>query len=165
RSTDGGATWGSPITMIGVTPALVQGSRVAVGPAGEVYVAWFHAAGPPDSMQIRKSVDHGLTFGPIVTVATIYSDYGSGSSGSNLDYAPNFPSLTVDRSAGPHRGRVYLSCAASSNYMAPALGTTGSVSEIPPSGSWMHATPFTPGAILRGIMPVGDVDTWSFFGE
>jgi len=165
RSTDGGTTWSAPITMIGATPALVQGSRVAVGPDGEVYVAWFHAAGPPDKMEIRKSVDHGLTFGPTTTASLIYSNYESGGPGSNLDYAPNFPSLSVDRSAGPHRGRVYLSCAATRDYVDMPLGTGPSMSEIPPSGSFMHATLFTPGMVLRGAMPAGDVDTWSFFGE
>src|SRR5207245_487419 len=107
--------------LAAASPGLLQGSRVAVGPAGEVYAAWFHAGGPPDAMELRKSSDHGSSFGSTVTVATPYSDFGSGGPGSNLPYAPNYPSLAVDRSAGSHRGRVYMAWAEAEKYTGLSL--------------------------------------------
>lgn len=162
RSTDGGASWSTPLTIAAASPALVQGSRVAVGPAGEVYVTWFRAAGPPDSMLIRKSVDHGLTFGPRKLVAAVYSNFDAGAPGSNLLYAPNFPAIAVDRSLGPHRGRVYESWAEAVNYTDDTLGAGGPTTELEPNGAIGDATPFTPGAALIGTFASGDVDTWSF---
>jgi hypothetical protein len=165
RSLDGGVSWSDPVTIAAATPALVQGSRVAVGPDGEIYVAWFRAAGPPDSMLVRKSVDHGLTFGPRTLISTVYSNFGSSGPGSNLLYAPNFPSLAVDRSLGDHRGRVYAMWAEAESYSLASMGTGSAMLEAAPSGSTKHATMFTPGMVLRGAMPGVDTDTWSFSAD
>lgn len=164
-SSDAGMTWSSPLTIAAATPALLQGSRVAVGPSGEVYVTWFRAAGPPDSMLIRKSTDHGVTFGPRVTVGVPYSNFGSGAPGSNLLDAPNFPAIAVDRSLGTHRGRVYVAWAEAENYGDDAMGTGGAMVELAPSGSIFHATSFTPGMVLRGTLAGVDADTWMFMAD
>src|SRR5215813_934262 len=64
RSTDNGATFGpSGGTLI---TSGFQGAFVAVGPDHSVYVFWF--AGP--TLQMRKSTNQGLTFGPPVIVAS-----------------------------------------------------------------------------------------------
>jgi len=163
RSLDHGITWSSPLTIAAATPALVQGSRVAVGPDGEVYVAWFRAATPADSMLIRKSTDHGLTFGPRALIAAVFSDYGTGGAGSNLSYAPNFPSIAVDRTSGEHHGRVYAAWAGAVNYADDVLGAGPSLSEKDPTGGVLHAGAFVPGMKLRGFLTgPSDVDTWSF---
>jgi len=60
RSTDGGLTW-TPILPLSHSPnAQNQGATVAVGPGGEVYVAWedFHK----DQILFTRSLDCGQTF-------------------------------------------------------------------------------------------------------
>ncbi len=64
RSTDNGATFGPSggTSIVGGS----QGAYVAVGPDHAVYAFWF--AGP--TIQVRKSLDLGVTFGAAVTVAS-----------------------------------------------------------------------------------------------
>lgn len=60
RSTDGGLTW-TPILPLSHSPNTQnQGATVAVGPGGEVYVAWedFHK----DQILFTRSLDCGQTF-------------------------------------------------------------------------------------------------------
>jgi hypothetical protein len=101
RSTDRGATWSAPL---GLSPAAdVQGAMPAVGPHGEVYVAWFDGAVP--GIQLRCSVDGGVTFtnpvpgnNPVQTINPI-----PGTMTGNIR-ADNFPSIAVD----PSSGNVYV---------------------------------------------------------
>src|SRR5262249_41907385 len=67
RSLDEGATWSSPKTLNAASEAgNVQGSRPAVGPNGQVYVAWREfgtaLAGGLDFMHFRTSLDYGTSF-------------------------------------------------------------------------------------------------------
>ena len=64
RSTDNGSTFG-PSGGTLITPGA-QGAFVAVGPDHSVYTFWFAGA----TIQMRKSTDQGLTFGPPVIVAS-----------------------------------------------------------------------------------------------
>ncbi len=69
RSTDGGRTW-SPILHLSHPPnSQNQGTAVAVGPRGEVYVAWedFHK----DRILFTRSTDCGATFEPERGIADI----------------------------------------------------------------------------------------------
>ncbi len=69
RSTDGGRTF-SPIMPLSHPPNTQnQGATVAVGPHGEVYVAWedFHK----DRILFTRSLDAGLTFEPERALASI----------------------------------------------------------------------------------------------
>ena len=88
---------------------LVQGARVVVGPNGEVYVV-YEVLGQVDAdfMKLRKSTNGGVSFGPEVVVATEYSNFGTGAPGFNRNRGITFPSIAVDRSTGPYRGRVYV---------------------------------------------------------
>jgi hypothetical protein len=64
RSVDGGNTF-APNGGTLIVPGS-QGAFVAVGPDHAVYAFWYAGA----TLQVRKSVDQGLTFGPAVTVAS-----------------------------------------------------------------------------------------------
>jgi hypothetical protein len=166
RSLDGGATWGPKLTLSSATGAgSVQGSRPAVGPAGEVYVVWLEA-GPvaTDFFRIRKSVDGGSTFAVEKSVTdSIVSNFGSGAPGFNRPGGLDFPSIAVDRTTGPHRGRVYVAWNEPVYWFDDPLGTGGSKSEVEPDGSFSSATFFTIGQRLRGTLSVtGDVDLFSF---
>jgi len=91
------------------------GTRIAVGPNGEVYCAYQGAvfAGTdgqgPGTQKIVRSLDFGASFSPPVAVATVVESWLSGPPGANREEeSVEFPSLAVDRSNGPHRGRVYI---------------------------------------------------------
>ncbi|HWR21725.1 MAG TPA: sialidase family protein [Verrucomicrobiae bacterium] len=109
RSIDGGVSWGPPVVIREVCdPAGVQGSQVAVGPVGEVYVAWeaFAVSGASE-IDIRKSTDNGSTFGPLVKVNdTICA--GSCVRLQGNFRSSEFPTLAVDRSGTSTNGSVYI---------------------------------------------------------
>lgn len=113
RSTDGGVSWDAPVVIAEVCgfEPLVQGSQVAVGPGGEVYVAWEAFAsffGGTREIDIRKSTDNGLTFDPAVKVADV-TPVGDGFLLQGAFRAAfEFPSLAVDRSGTATNGHVYL---------------------------------------------------------
>jgi hypothetical protein len=108
RSTDGGVSWDVP-EVIAEGCDLVQGSQVAVGPGGEVYVAWEAFAGfLAREIDIRKSTDNGLTFDPAVKVADV-APVGDGFLLQGAFRAAfEFPSLAVDGSGTATNGHVYL---------------------------------------------------------
>jgi hypothetical protein len=126
-STDGGATWSAPVVVDEVcspfsVPGLVdQGSQVAVGPGGEVYVAWefFQADAVSRDLRIRKSTDHGLTFAPLVklTDVTLVGDGFALQGGFRS--ASEFPSLTVDRSRTATNGNLYITWNDGRNLQVP----------------------------------------------
>src|SRR5262249_11350525 len=75
RSTDGGNTWSTPLSLGGS-----QRSYVTVGPDHAVYVFYF-SSGSPSKILMRKSTDQGLTFGSAVTVANLASTGSNGDLG------------------------------------------------------------------------------------
>ncbi|MBI3939771.1 MAG: hypothetical protein HY315_02950 [Acidobacteria bacterium] len=106
RSTDGGKTW-SDFQLVGEpadSTGGVQGSMIAVGPSGEVYVAYYDSRLP--GIAVVKSTDGGLNFGPAVIALQDTSLRARILSGG-FDLPP-FPSLAVDGSGGPGRGTVYI---------------------------------------------------------
>ena len=169
RSSVGGTTWENPQRLSANSEAgLVQGSRPAVGPAGEVYVVWHsiqQAAPYADHMRIRKSANAGVSFGAAVTAASVYSNFGSGAPGFNRGTGITFPSIAVDRSTGTRSGRVYLAWNESIDFYDDALGATGPVSETEANESPATADAFTPGKILRGsVSSFSDFDYFRFDG-
>ncbi len=165
RSTNNGLNWGPMITLS--TPssvALYQGSRIAVGPAGEVYVAWYEI-GPStfDFQRIRKSTDQGVSFGAQGTVCQFYDNYGTGAPGFNRDRGVEFPSVTVDRSLGANRGRVHVAWNESLNWYNDPLGGLGTQNEVESNNTAATANLFTPGRFLSGnLSPNTDQDWWRF---
>jgi hypothetical protein len=114
KSSDGGLTWSSPTIVEPEHPIIVhQGSYPAVGPGGEVYVAWEEGylgtspTGRP-SIQVRRSLDGGATFPLKTEVAEFAETAFHPITGFNRGTVPDFPSIAVDGSAGPHGGNVYV---------------------------------------------------------
>lgn len=170
RSTDGGRTWSSPVTLSSATDAgNVQGSRVAVGPAGEVLTAWYAADAftIEDDIRFRRSTDGGRSFGAETTPVKFDAQFGTGAPGFNRERGITFPSLAVDRSDGAHRGRVYLAWAESWRFLGVALPAPGSTSrgEIEANNTSATATTFAAGQTLRGTLApasgVADQDWWA----
>ncbi len=179
RSVDDGQNWSAPVTLsAGSDAGLVQGSRPAVGPGGEIYTVW-HAIGQSsgsnanspfgrDFLRVRKSIDGGLNFLPQVTADSVFSNFASGAPGFNRGIGITFPGIAVDRSRGPNRGHVYLSWNESLDFYAASLpnGNDPSVREIENNNGAANATPFVPGRVLRGVISTtgnpGDLDYWKW---
>jgi hypothetical protein len=168
RSRDNGLTWDLPAVILNA-PAqdgFVQGSRPVVGPAGEVYVVWYEQDFPQSHMRIRRSDDHGSTFGPERTVCDFYENFFSGAPGFRRPGDVGLPGLAIDRSNGPHRGRVYVTWDESVAFFdAPFPGSPTSRSESEKNDFFVRATPFAIGDLLRGTFSTSaDVDLFAFSG-
>jgi hypothetical protein len=116
RSTDGGATFSVPMQISPFAHAT-QGSEPAVGPAGELYVAWFRITGPPPgpglpplgpAIMVAKSTNCGATFGPAVEVASL-TPIGFGGAPVNARLRGNFRTNSFPRiDVNPVNGDVYI---------------------------------------------------------
>ena len=104
RSTDGGHTWSPPQQIS--TSSSCQWSNPAVGPEGELYVAWFDFN--TWSLRIRRSTNGGASFGPEHLVQPLL--HGWGQINGDVDII-SYPAIDVDRSTGPYRGTVYIAYA------------------------------------------------------
>src|SRR5256714_11212945 len=106
-SRDNGATF----TALRVDDPKGQGHSIgaspAVGPNGEVYVAWNDYAA--NAIVFNRSFDGGKTFGAPVTISTKTLPFDYPVPAESFRGALVYPSLGVDRSAGAHRGRLYAS--------------------------------------------------------
>lgn len=164
RSTDGGATWSPAINLSSNAAAgLVQGSRVAVGPDGEVYATWAEIGTvDTDFIRIRRSDDGGVSFGAEQTAMPFYSNFGGGAPGFNRERGISFPSIAVDRTDGPNRGRVYVALNESLNYFDDPIFTIGAKSSVENDNFFNRANPFTVNNILRGTLSNNDLDYFSF---
>jgi len=155
RSTNGGRTWSSAVQLSATSEnGMVQGSRPAVGPTGEIYVVW-SSIGPVDAdyFYIRRAPNPGggaPSWGSPVRVDSLYSQFGTGAPGFNRERGITFPSIAVDRTQGTYRGRVFVAWNETWDILATSFPTTSSKSEIEPNNSAGTATLFTPGDILRG---------------
>ncbi len=101
-STDHGQTWSTPVRVSDAWQSgAVQGSQVAVGPAGEVYVAYeVFLAGNQRQHYLVKSVDGGKTFATPSNITPPFNEISF-----NSTYRKNsFPSLAVS----PVNGHVYV---------------------------------------------------------
>jgi hypothetical protein len=104
RSTDGGATYSTPIQISDGT-TFYQGSVPTVGPDGDVYVAWIFGF----QIQVDRSTDGGVTWGSDETVSFV-SPLPSPLPGASFR-VNSFPTIAVDRSGGPHHGNIYVAWA------------------------------------------------------
>ncbi len=80
----------------------VQGSDIAIGLDGELYVTWLDFNTPLDVLKFDKSTNGGVTFGTDKDIASGPSPNITISS-SNI----SMPSIAADVSNGPGRGNIY----------------------------------------------------------
>ena len=108
RSTDGGATFSSPVRVSDRggncvdSDSTVEGAVPAIGPGGEVYLSW---AGPWGIM-FDKSTDGGVTWGSDVYVADQAGGWDYNISG--IYRANGMPVTACDRSSSPYHGSIYV---------------------------------------------------------
>jgi hypothetical protein len=107
RSTDHGATFS--VQRIDDSSSGASSNEIAadpaVGPNGEVYVAWLDVRN--SRLQIDRSFDGGVTFGRDSTIAPMIIRFDTGIPAIKVRRALVYPSIDIDRTGGPHRGRVY----------------------------------------------------------
>ncbi|HTR96572.1 MAG TPA: FlgD immunoglobulin-like domain containing protein [Candidatus Acidoferrales bacterium] len=168
RSTDRGRTWSAALTLSSSADAgNVQGARVIPDGNGVVEVTWYAAqSSVQDGIRFRRSLDHGVTFQSEVTPADFNQQFGTGAPGFNRERGVNFPAIAVDRTSGPHRGRVYLAWQECWQFLDTPLPASTPNFEVENDDVAASATPFTPGQTLRGTLATRngtmDQDWWSF---
>jgi hypothetical protein len=138
RSTTGGATWDAPVVIDEVCRSaalsfpFVQGSQVAVGPDGEVHVAWeryddFDVTGFNDAIdreiRNRRSVDNGVSFTPFTKVADVFPVGDSFALRGGFRTFLDLQGIAIDRSATPSRGHVYVAFHDGSAVRTPDIGS------------------------------------------
>lgn len=185
RSLDGGATWSRAIVQPdesfitdpthpdwGQNGIVNQGSAPAVGPNGELYVAWERgwfasfaggAVLPRATIAVARSTDQGATFTAPVQIASICSGTLNPPAAYNRTSSNDFPRIAVAQS-GPHRGRVYVTyhdCSAASGAAPFGSDTDVYVTFSDDGGAtWSTPTPVHPVADgKKQFWPVVSVDT------
>ena len=163
-------------TMVHAAPTQpeVNGAYVVTGPRGELYVAWLETLSYSmlrARIHVRRSNDFGATFGPDVVVTTFVANDGSGGPGSDRTFAYANPFLDVDRTDGPHRGRLYVVWDACTDYFRARFDSTKVTVEVENNNSPSRATPFVPGGVLHSFdngdyaANYYDQDYFKFYGR
>jgi hypothetical protein len=108
RSMDKGKTFSGAFTISDTvgdcldSDHTLEGATPAVGPAGEVYVAW----GGHNKISFDRSTDGGQTFGKDLVIA---EQAGGWDIPVKRLYRSNgMPFISCDVSKGPHRGNIYV---------------------------------------------------------
>lgn len=102
KSTDGGISWTAGIEINDVNN-VGQGSDLAIGLNGDVYVTWLTGDFNNDIIMFDKSVDGGESMGTDVVV-------GQGTT-PNIPITSSgvtFPSIATDISGSSYRGNIYV---------------------------------------------------------
>ena len=166
RSLDNGATWSAPLVLS--SPAgfgLVQSSRPAVGPAGELYVVWDESGVPLNHLRIRRSNDFGVSFGAEHSAVDFVENQFSGAPGFRRGFGFTLPGIAVDVSGGPHNGRVYVSWDESVNFYDETFQPDGTINEFESNDFFASANAINPGHAFRGAFSsTADLDFYSFLG-
>lgn len=143
-SADDGVTWSaSPVVVQQVCAdaahafAFVDGPQLAVGPQGQVYVAWealgtsggandrklAASSGPSRALEFAQSVDGATTFSAPVSITPV-SCAGDCSDWQGFFHSNEYPSLAVGK--GPHNsGVVYVAWNDGDRQVADSLSPTG----------------------------------------
>jgi hypothetical protein len=116
RSTDGGNTWGKPIKL-SESQHINQGTTLAIGPDGTIYVAWrrYASGDVPHAILFTKSTDFGQRFTKPAEVDTI-DPFDQGTTGTSFRTS-SFPTMAVD-----DNGAVYLAWAERNKGLSPSGG-------------------------------------------
>jgi len=114
RSTDGGTSFSRPLREISGSSGyyLAQGVCLAVGPNGTLYAAWSiydSSTGYESAIGFNKSTDGGKTWGTPkrLSIQAFSGIRGHLNKGTEIR-VQSFPSMDVDRSSGPNRGKIYI---------------------------------------------------------
>jgi hypothetical protein len=90
RSTDGGATFSTPVRIAGEDAGMpTRGPSIAVDASGAIYLAWTVGEDRSANIQFAKSLDHGQSFGERQVVST-------------SDGHADAPKIAVDRTGTVH---------------------------------------------------------------
>ena len=144
---------------------FVQASRPIVDGDGRLFVMYYLIGqGESDFYRLCRSDNSGASFTSPVTAESLFTNFGTGSPGFNRPIGIQFAGISVDRSHGPHRGRLYLSWAESIDWLDDVfnIGLSGNKSEIEPNNLTSNATPAVVGQTLRGtVTTTSDVDVYA----
>ncbi len=108
RSTNSGESWSEPIVISEKSgncidsDSTAEGAVPAIGPNGEIYVAW----SLNDAIYFDKSTDGGLTFGKDVFVTTQPGGWDFNVPGINR--CDGLPITACDVSRSKYRGNIYI---------------------------------------------------------
>jgi len=110
RSTDGGTTFSAPLTIndgsISGTSSGNLFADPAVGPNGELYVAWHDIGG--GQVWLDVSLDGGLTFSTDIVVTASSAGFKQLIPAQPDRGVGIMPTIDTDRSGGAYDGRLYL---------------------------------------------------------
>jgi len=106
-SSDHGATFSVTRADDPSGPGRSIGASPAVGPNGELYVAWNDYSA--NAIVFNSSLDAGRSWGQPVTISRKTLPFDIRIPAESFRGALVYPSLGVDQSGGPHRGRIYCS--------------------------------------------------------
>ncbi len=108
KSTDGSNSWSDPITISDLEGDCIdddnttEGAVPAVGPNGEIYVAWSYN----EKIFFDRSDDDGLTWGKDKIIAKQPEGWTIDIPG--IPRCNGMPITEVDLSQGPYRGNIYV---------------------------------------------------------
>ncbi|MCY7363045.1 MAG: T9SS type A sorting domain-containing protein, partial [Ignavibacteria bacterium] len=103
KSTNGVVNWTAAVN-ISTDATAGQGSDLAVGLSGEIYVTWVGGTASEDYIYFSKSVNGGTSFDSVKTIS-IGATPNIPISSSGV----TFPSIATDISGGPGNGNIYIS--------------------------------------------------------
>ncbi len=115
RSTDRGQSWSVP-TLLPGSGGDAQAPILAVGPRGELFVAWRQRSGDRENILLQISTDGGRTWRTSPVLVQSLGLLGSYNSASGRQVLPDkqnirvsgYPAIAVDLSNGPRRGWIYV---------------------------------------------------------
>jgi hypothetical protein len=109
RSTNKGISWSDAIEISDVEgncmddDSTTEGAVPAIGPEGEIYIAW---AGP-EGIVLDRSFDGGITFGDDIFVTEQIGGWGWGYEIEGI-LGNGLPQTICDTSHSPYRGTLYV---------------------------------------------------------
>lgn len=143
----------------------VQGSRPVVDGDGRLFVMYYLIGQTEaDYYKVSRSLNGGVSFNPATIAATVFTNFGTGAPGFNRPIGVQFAGISVDRSHGPDRGRLYLTWPESINWLddVGSIGQAGNRNEVEANNTAGVATPAALGQTLRGaVSNLTDIDFFS----